>query len=105
VVLLISIAFLVAAVVLLRQAAEDWRAALLRRLGHKRLMLLAASAGSQSPSINKDPVAQLDSLIDLVKQLRDGAFAPYSEQPLMRAVLLPAVTFAATAGLPYLHTG
>jgi len=105
VILLIGIAFIVAAVVLLRQAAENWRAALLRRLEHKRLTLLAASASSQSPSMIKDPVAQLDTLIDLVKQLRDGAFAPYSEQPLVRAVLLPAVTFAATAGFPYLHTG
>jgi hypothetical protein len=112
--LLVSIAFIVAAVVLLRQAAENWRADVLRRLAYRRLALLAlpgAPALLVPPPIagpaptNKDAVAQLDALIALVTQLRDGAFAPYSEQPLVRAVLLPAVTFAATAGLPYLHMG
>jgi hypothetical protein len=56
-------------------------------------------------STNKDAAAQLSALIEMVKQLRDGAFAPYAEQPLVRAVLLPALAFAATAGIPYLHVG
>lgn len=129
--LLISIGFIVSAVVLLRQAAENWRADVLRRLAHRRLALLAASGPTQAkvaPSAastnqvfvppsqgsalpttavlpSKDAIAQLEALIDLVKQLRDGAFAPYSEQPLMQAVLLPALTFAATAGIPYLRVG
>jgi hypothetical protein len=66
---------------------------------HRRLALLA-----NKPS-NADAVAQVPVLNDLVTQLHDGAFAPYSEQPLVRAVLLPAVTFAATAGFPFLHVG
>jgi hypothetical protein len=136
--LLLSIGMIVAAVVLLRQAAETWRADVLRGLAHKRLALLAVLAPPQpevwvpeavpsretavtAPEVlpssqgtikppaaeppNKDAVAQLEALIDLVTQLHDGAFAPYSEQPLVRAVLLPAVTFAATAGLPFLNLG
>jgi hypothetical protein len=95
--LLASIGLIVASVVLLRQAAESWRSNVLRRLDHRRLSMLAAK-----PS-NPDAVEQTQVLIDLVAQLRDGSFAPYSEQPLVRAVLLPMVTFAATAGFPYLH--
>jgi hypothetical protein len=68
------------------------------------LRLLAAKLPDQPAEPSKEEaVTQLQVLIDLVTQLRDGAFAPYSEQPLVRAVLLPAVTFAATAGFPYLN--
>jgi hypothetical protein len=105
VILLVSIGLIVAAVVLLRRAAENWRADLLRRLSDKRLALLATPQSMQAVSPNQGALAQVEALIEMVKQLRDGAFAPYSEQPLVRAVLLPAVTFAATAGLPYLHVG
>jgi cytochrome b561 len=95
--LIASIGLLVVSVVVLREAAESWRSDVLRRLSHRRLSMLAAKPP------NPDAVAQTQVLIDLVTQLRDGAFAPYSEQPLVRAVLLPALTFAATAGFPYLH--
>jgi hypothetical protein len=97
--LIVSIGLIVATVVALRESAEAWRADLLQRLAHRRLAILAA----QPPTA--DAVAQLQVLIDLVTQLHDGAFAPYSEQPLVRAVLLPAVTFAATAGVPFLRGG
>jgi hypothetical protein len=40
---------------------------------------------------------ELKVLIDLVAQLYDGAIAPYPQKPLVWAVLLPAVTFTATA--------
>jgi hypothetical protein len=97
--LIVSIGLIIATVVALRDAAESWRAALLQRLAHRRLALLAAQPPQQ------DAVTQLQVLIDLVTQLHDGAFAPYSEQPLVRAVLLPTVTFAATAGVPFLRGG
>jgi hypothetical protein len=42
---------------------------------------------------------ELQVLLDRDTQLQ-GAMAPYSQQPLVWAVLLPAVTFAATAGFP-----
>jgi hypothetical protein len=95
--ILVSICLIVATVVALREAAESWRGRLLLRLDHRRLALLAAQPPKQ------DAVAQLQVLVDLVTQLHAGAFAPYSEQPLVRAVLLPAVTFAATAGVPFLR--
>jgi hypothetical protein len=95
--LIAGVALIVASVVVLREAAESWRADVLRKLDNRRLSLLAVK-----PS-NPDAIAQTQVLIDLVSHLRDGSFAPYSEQPLVRAVLLPTVTFAATAGFPYLH--
>jgi hypothetical protein len=97
--LVVSIGLIVTAVVLLRQSAEDWRSDLLEKLAHMRLALLA-----QGPPAGA-AVAQIKLLIKMVTELREGAFAPYSQQPLVRAVLLPAITFAATAGLPYLHPG
>jgi hypothetical protein len=102
--LMVSVGLIVGAVVALRRAAESWRSELLRRLTNRRLRLLAAKLPDQPAEPSKEEaVTQLQVLIDLVTQLRDGAFAPYSEQPLVRAVLLPAVTFAATAGFPYLN--
>ena len=97
--LVASVIVIVASVISLRQAAEGWRADLLQRLEHRHLSSLAAK-----PS-NPESVTQIEVLIALVTQLRDGAFAPFSEQPLVRAVLLPGVTFAAAAGFPFLHAG
>jgi hypothetical protein len=48
-------------------------------------------------------VAQLDRLSERVSALCDGAFAPYSQQPMVRAVLVPVLTYGATAGVQYLH--
>jgi hypothetical protein len=92
-----SIVLIVGCIVVLREGAEGWRSEVLAKLSNRRLILLAAVPP------NTVAVTQLQVLIDLVTQLHDGAFAPYSEQPLVRAVLLPAVTFAATAGFPYIN--
>jgi hypothetical protein len=97
--LVASIVLIVGAVVALRRSAESWRSDVLQRLEHRRLALLTTKPPVPGTS------EQLQVLVNLVTGLHDGAFAPYSEQPLVRAVLLPAVTFAATAGIPYLHMG
>jgi hypothetical protein len=76
--LMASVALIVAAVVVLRQAAESWRSDVLQKLEHRRLALLAA---------------------------KPAASEVVAQQPLVKAVLLPAVTFAATAGFPFLHLG
>jgi len=49
--------------------------------------------------------SQITTLLDRVLALREGAFAPYSEQPIVRAVLVPAATYAATIALQYLQVG
>jgi len=97
--LVISITMTIAAAVLLRRSAEILRADVISRLENLRFLQL--SGGTHCPNA----IAQLDRLIDRVVNLRSGAFAPYSEQPLVRAVLVPLITFGATAGLPYLRLG
>ena len=95
--LIISAGFVVVAAVMLRRVAETWRSDVIFQLDDERLLLLATSDG-KAPQ-----VAQLDKLSERVRSLSDGAFAPYSQQPLIRAVLVPAPTYGATAGLQYLH--
>jgi hypothetical protein len=91
-----SAALVALAAVLLRRIAESWRHSVRMRLEDVRLALLATSADGGA-------VSQLKSLLGWVKNLHEGAFASYAQQPLVKAVLVPALTFAATVGLQYLH--
>jgi hypothetical protein len=84
------------AAVRLRRVAESWRHSVRKRLEDERLALQAASPDSGA-------VSQLISLLRRVRNLHDGAFASYARQPLVKAVLVPALTFAAMLGLQYLH--
>jgi hypothetical protein len=95
--LLISTGYVVCAGVMLRRIAEAWRSDVLFRLEDAKLEALRPA--------NRDivNVDQLDRLSERVKSLSDGAFAPYSQQPMVRAVFVPALTYGATAGLQYLH--
>ncbi|MCI0736185.1 MAG: hypothetical protein L0Y50_07930 [Beijerinckiaceae bacterium] len=45
---------------------------------------------------------QLEALLDRVKSLRDGAFSPFYDQPVVRALLLPLSTIGGTALLEFL---
>ena len=38
-----------------------------------------------------------------IEELREGAFSPFSQQPVVRAMLLPLGGFGGTALLSYLH--
>jgi hypothetical protein len=88
--------FVIASAIALRTAAEAFRRGTRHRLEDDRLREQKTGGGS---------AAQLDSLLNRVDALRDGAFAPYSEQPIVRAVLVPAATYGATVVLQYLQTG
>jgi hypothetical protein len=96
--LVISAGFIVAAAVMLRRAAEAWRSDVIFRLDDSRLCALGKPDA-------KPGADQLDRLVKRVRSLSAGAFAPYSQQPLVRAVLVPAITYGATLGLQYLHIG
>jgi hypothetical protein len=48
---------------------------------------------------------RLELLLGRVTDLREGAFAPFSEQPIVRAVLVPIATYGATVGAQYLRFG
>jgi hypothetical protein len=47
-------------------------------------------------------VKQLEFLRGKITRLRRGAFAPYSQQPVLKALLLPFATFGGTTLLEYL---
>ena len=96
--LIISAGFIVGAAVMLRRAAEAWRSAVIFRLDDGRLLALGTPDA-------KPGADQLDRLVERVRSLSEGAFAPYSQQPLVRAVLVPVITYGATLGLQYLHIG
>jgi hypothetical protein len=95
--LLVGAAFVIASAVALRRSAEFWRGKVRHQLEDERLRAQG--------SANDRSATQLDSLLERVKSLNEGAFAPYSEQPIVRAVLVPAITYGATLGLQRTHLG
>jgi hypothetical protein len=95
--LAICTALIILAVWQIRSAAEAWRSDAIDYLEDNRLHSLAA--GVVTPSVSAP--TQLDRLLDRVANLHDGAFAPLSAQPIVRAVLLPLITYGATFLLQY----
>jgi hypothetical protein len=98
--LAICTALIIVAVSQIRSTAETWRAASLDYLEDSRSRSLAP--GVITPRVFGS-ITQLDRLLDRVANLREGAFAPLSAQPIVRAVLLPLVTYGATFLLQYSH--
>jgi len=47
--------------------------------------------------------SQLETMLRRVEELRDGAFSPFSQQPVVRAILLPLGSFGGTQLLEYLR--
>lgn len=88
-----SVAIVVGCAIMLRQSAEAARADALRLLhvDHIRLQ-----------GVDSETARQVESLIARVEAMRIGAFAPYTQQPILRALLLPLSTFGGTALLDYL---
>jgi hypothetical protein len=74
-----------------RHAAEAIRDDLVR----------AAGRSSTAPLRHPTP-EQLKQLLDRIENLRDGAFAPFSQQPLLKALLLPFATLGGTSLLEYM---
>jgi hypothetical protein len=80
--------------VALRWSAEASRAKARRRINGR---LTAAR------KLKDDGLAdQLEMLLRRVDELRDGAFSPFSQQPVVRAMLLPLGSLGGTALLEYL---
>jgi hypothetical protein len=83
-----SVTIIIGAVIALRRSAEAKRASVIEDLSGR----LIAIRGMK----NADLTGQLDLLMNRVENLRDGAFASWSSQPIVRACLLPLLTYAAT---------
>jgi hypothetical protein len=79
----------------LRMSAEASRAKARRRLADQ--LIIARKAQDGGPL-----AAQLEMLLKRVEELHDGAFSPLSQQPLVRAMLLPLGSLGGTALLEYL---
>ncbi len=65
--------------VILRNAAEKSRTAAIEQLTPQ--LIRAQGDG------NKDLAEQIETVIGEIRELRDGAYAPYAQQPFVRAVL------------------
>jgi hypothetical protein len=96
--LIISTLILVAAALLLRASAESLKGSALTRLENYRIRALTPRDPKSTEA------SQLDHLIARVDALGKGAFAPYSQQPLIKAILLPAATYGANLLLQYLNS-
>ena len=91
----ISVAVIIASVLAYRLAAENARKAARNHLTAK----IVAAQGDEKK------VGQLERILNEIEGLREGAFAPLTSQPIVKAVLLPLVTYggawlAHSYGLP-----
>lgn len=89
------VAFLSA--VALRTAAEDARSETMRNLTMLKWRALAPDA---PPELRQ----RLDLLLDRVAALHEGAFSPLSQQPVVRALLLPLASYGSTLLISVLST-
>ncbi len=85
----IGVILVIGAVLFLRAAAENARRVASEELEAK---IIAAKGNAHT----KERAASLEMLLAQIKNLNDGAFAPWSSQPLVRAVLLPLVSYGGT---------
>jgi hypothetical protein len=84
-----------ACAVALRWSAEASRAKARRRLNDQIVAARKLKDGGRL-------AGQLEMLLHRVEELRDGAFSPFSQQPLVRGLLLPLGSLGGTALLEYL---
>jgi hypothetical protein len=93
----ISLAFLIVigCAIALRQSAEASRAYARRQLADQLIVARNANDGGRL-------AAQLELLLKRVEELHEGAFSPLSQQPLVRAMLLPLGSLGGTALLEYI---
>jgi len=75
----VGAAYVVASAIRLRASSEEARRLVMRELSERRL------AGLQPASSQ-----QLDQIMATISTLREGAFLPYAELPVFRAVALPS---------------
>ena len=91
----VAVLIVTACAVALRLSAEATRAEARRRLTERLFIAKGQTNGAQYAS-------QLELLLRRIEELREGAFSPFSQQPVVRAMLLPLGSFGGTALLGYL---
>jgi hypothetical protein len=78
-----------------REAIEKLRNAIIRVSGE-------APTPQQYEPANPPKPAQLTMLLERMEHLHEGAFAPFWQQPLLKAILLPFAAFGGTSMLDYM---
>jgi hypothetical protein len=91
-----SVAIVMACAILLRLAAERLRRRAVWRLTNTKVKLKAQGAADSKVA------DQIDVLIGQIRAFDTGAFAPYSQQPIVKAVLLPLTSYGGAALVEYL---
>jgi hypothetical protein len=92
--------------VALRTAAERSREAALKDLDVALMQASGKAAGGvrqRQHQLGPPTVRQLELLRERIARLSRGAFAPYSQQPLLKALVLPFVTVGGTSLLELLR--
>jgi hypothetical protein len=85
-----SLCILVGAVVAYRSTAEKARRVAARHLADRIIAAKGKGKGCDGSA------EQLEKLLTDTQELREGAFAPWASQPLVRALLLPLLTHGGT---------
>jgi hypothetical protein len=91
-----SVVIVIGCGIMLRQSAEDLRRRAIRRLSERRIGLLGQDDAARRTA------GQVDLMITQIKAIDTGAFAPYSQQPIVRALLLPLSSYGGAALVEYL---
>jgi hypothetical protein len=102
IILSINLAYAVSCAYFLRNAVEDARQKAINKLTGK----LINAKGCHDEN-SKCVVSQLETLIESIKSMRAGVFSPFTQQPLVRAILVPLSGYGGIAlieyGLRYFH--
>jgi hypothetical protein len=91
----LSAAYRVIAAHTLRRLAERTRRLALESLENE----IVAATGRES---DRGLASQLKLLRDNVERMRDGAFAPFTQQPILKAFLVPVMSYGGLALVEYL---
>jgi len=93
----LALAYALYTAVLLRRSAEAARA---KALAHYEARLLRHARPTESPA----PIAaeQIRLLIERIRNTREGAFAPFTQQPALQALLLPFGGYGGVQIIEYL---
>jgi hypothetical protein len=91
-----SLLIVVACAVVLRWAAEITRRKAAWRLNNEIVALKGTGEEGRKTA------EQLQVMIEQIRNFRSGAFAPYGQQPVIRALLLPLTSYGGGALLQYL---
>ncbi|MBA2658087.1 MAG: hypothetical protein H0U72_00625 [Nitrosospira sp.] len=92
----ISFLIIISCIIMLRRAAEEVRKIALDNLTKK--LLLLKGQGSEMSSV----AGQLEFIFNKIETIRDGAFAPFFEQPLFKAIAALSGTYGGFVLLEYL---